>query len=60
MKIKPEIHSFVKHSVSGLRAQVYKHYSDNDDYVGVIVLPQPGASRNEVYKKWRIDQINAA
>lgn len=39
---KPKLHDFVRHKRCGLKAQVYKHFVDVDDYVGVIVLPQPG------------------
>jgi hypothetical protein len=60
MKTRPELHAFVKNKISGLNAQVYKHFVDNDDCVGVIVLPQPGAHGSDRYKKWRIDEIETA
>jgi len=59
MKNRPETHSFVQHKISGLKAQVYQHYIDRPDMVGVILLPQPGAHPNDIYKRWHIDDCNA-
>jgi hypothetical protein len=47
----------VRHKISGLMAQVHKHYKDNDDYVGVIVLPQAGVNGSARFQKWRIDEL---
>lgn len=57
MKKRPDLHAFVAHKVSGQKAQVWKHYVDNSDFVGVIVLPQSGVTGDTRYRDWRIDQI---
>jgi hypothetical protein len=54
---KPNLHSFVTHKVSRLKAQIYKYYVDNDKYVGVIVLPQDGVIGKQRFQKWRISEI---
>jgi len=58
MRNRPKLHEFVKHKRNGLKAQVYKHFVDMEDYVGVIVLPQPGANGTDIYKKWHIDEFD--
>lgn len=60
MKKKPELHDFVKHTTSKLKAQVCQHFTDNDECVKVIVLPQAGFScGNNRYQNWRIDELEA-
>ena len=59
MKNRPDLHSFVRHKISGLKAQVWQHYIDRPDMVGVIVLPQPGAHAQDIYKRWHLDEFDA-
>ena len=54
---RPELHSFVIHKHSGLKAQVFKHFIDEANAVGVIVTPQRGASRDNIYRIWFIHEI---
>ena len=59
MNTRPKLHDFVRHKASGLKAQVYQHFIDREDCVGVIVLPQPGASAADIYKRWHLHDFDA-
>lgn len=50
-----KIADFVRHKISGLKGQVYKHYTDNNDCVGVIAFPQPNVGSK--YQVWRVEEL---
>ncbi len=55
---KPEVGKIVclKDDIN-MKAQVRMHYRDNDEFVGVIILPQTGISGNNRFQDWHIRDI---
>ncbi len=59
MNKKPKVGSMVQlKNDNTMKAQVRKHYIDNDDIVAVIVLPQSGISGNNRFQDWWISDIS--